>query len=75
MLGNTLSPVTSIEILGRQLFGSKHAKNFLEAYNRAMSLRKFSYILVDLDVSTPSSLQLRANILGEDECEIVYQWG
>ena len=67
--------LSAIEILGRQLFGSKHAKNFLEAYNRAMSLRKFSYILVDLDVSTPSSLQLRANILGEDECEIVYQWG
>ena len=63
-----------IEMLGRQLFGRGKGGEFVEIYKKAMSVNTYGYLLIDLSAKTPTALQLRTNILGETEYQIVYQW-
>ena len=64
----------SVETLGRQLFGGQKAKVFLDIYNKCMSSRPFSHLLVDLSPNIPASIQLRSNLNKQDgDYEIVYQ--
>ena len=37
-------------------------------------MNSFGYLLIDLAANTPEALQLRTNILGETDYQIVYQW-
>lgn len=63
-----------IETLGRQLFGREKAKNFLNAYKRAIAGKPYGYMLADVSITTPEELSLRSNIANEGPCEIVYSW-
>ena len=63
-----------IETLGRQLYGKGNGNNFLNIYKRALSVNTYGYLLIDLGPNTPEILQLRTNILGETEYQIIYQW-
>jgi len=62
---------SQIATLGRQIFpGNK--KYFMSAYQAAISLKPFNFLLVDLSPRSDKSYQLRTNILpGQDT--IVYQ--
>ena len=66
--------MNQIETLARQIFGKGKAKEFVEIYKKALSINSFGYLLIDLAVNTPEALQLRTNILGETDYQIVYQW-
>ena len=66
--------VSSVETLGRQLFGGKKAKTFLEIYNKCMASRSYAHLLIDLAPNTPEIIQLRTNLNRQDgDYEIVYQ--
>lgn len=66
--------VGQIEVLGRQLFGKRKGSDFAEIYKRALSYNRYGYLLVDLGANTPEELQLRTNIVGETEYQVVFQW-
>lgn len=62
---------SQIAILGRQIFPG-NSKYFLDAYQKAIALKPFNFLLVDLSPRSDKSYQLRTNILpGQDT--IVYQ--
>ena len=63
-----------IENLGRQLYGTGRGSTFLDIYKRALTVNTYGYLLVDLGPNTPECLQLRTNILGETDYQIIYQW-
>ena len=63
-----------IELLGRQLFGKNKASDFGEIYKKALYVRNYGYLLIDLAATTSEELQLRTNIVGEPPFELVYQW-
>ena len=63
-----------IETLGRQLYGKGNGSKFLDIYKKALSVNTYGYLLIDLGPNTPESLQLRTNILGETDYQIIYQW-
>ena len=63
-----------IETLGRQLYGKSNSKEFLKIYKKALSVNTYGYLLVDISPNTPENLQLRTNILGESDYQIIYQW-
>ena len=66
--------LAQIETLGRQIFGKCNAKEFVIIYKKALSVNTYGYLLVDLAPNTPESVQLRTNILGETDYQIIYQW-
>ena len=66
--------IGQIEIIGRQLFGRKKSSDFVEIYKRALSYNKYGYLLVDLGPDTAEELQLRTNIVGETEHQVIFQW-
>ena len=62
---------SQIATLGRQIFpGNK--KYLMSAYQAAISLKPFNFLLVDLSPRSDQSYQLRTNILPEQDT-IVYQ--
>jgi len=62
---------SQIQTLGRQIFPGQ-TKLFMDAYQKAVSLKPFNFLLVDLNPRTDKSYQLRTNILpGQDT--IVYR--
>ena len=63
-----------VEVLGRQLFGKSRGCDFGEIYKKALDLRNYGYLLIDLTPNTPEELQLRSNIVNEHPFEIVFQW-
>ena len=63
-----------IENLGRQIYGKGKGNEFLNIYKRALSMNQYGYLLIDLGSKTPEVLQLRTNILGETDYQIIYQW-
>ena len=63
-----------IETIARQLFGKCKTNQFLQIYKKALTLQPYGYLRIDLTPKTPESLQLRTNIVGEQPCEIVFQW-
>ena len=65
--------IGQIEVLGRQLFGRKKGSDFTDIYKKALSYNKYGYLLVDLGPNTPEDIQLRTNILGETEYQVVFQ--
>ena len=69
VLFKTVRGVYQIEILGRQIFGSKHTRDFLDAYKCATE-SPYSYLLIDLHPD--ESHRLRANILPTDRFEQVF---
>lgn len=66
--------MSQIENLGRQIFGKSHSHDLLEVYKRALTYNKFGYLLIDLSVNTPQELQLRTNIVGETDYQIVFNF-
>lgn len=66
--------VQQVEYFSRQVFGKGRSKEFLEMHRAATKASPFGYIFIDLALNTPESLQVRSNVVGEGECEIVYQW-
>ena len=66
--------MNQIECLGRQIFGKGKTKEFVEIYKKAVSMNSFGYLLIDLSANTPEPLQLRTNIIGETEYQVVFQW-
>ena len=66
--------LSQIQCLGRQLFGSGHSTKFLEIYRQVIFRKPYSYLLVDLSINTPESLQFRSNIVDEPPGELVFQW-
>ena len=62
-----------VEILGRQIFGKKHAEEFGEVYKRSVTNKKYGYLLVDIAANTPENIQLRTNIVDEESYETVFQ--
>lgn len=65
--------IGQVEILGRQIFGKKNGNEFGDIYKRAISMKKYGYLLVDIAANTPEQLQLRTNIVEETLYETVYQ--
>lgn len=66
--------IGQIEMLGRQLYGKRKGPDFAGIYKRALSHNKYGYLLVDLGPNTPEELQLRTNIVGETEYQVIFQW-
>ena len=66
--------IGQVELLGKQIFGKNRAKDFGEIYKKALSLRNYGYLLIDIAVTTSEELQLRTNIVGEVPFELIYQW-
>ena len=66
--------LSQIQCLGRQIFGRERANQFVEIYKYAVYSRPYGYLLVDLGINTPESLQFRSNIVGEPPGERVFQW-
>ena len=63
-----------VEVLGRQLFGKNKGYEFGEIYKKALGLRNYGYLMIDLAPDTPEEIQLRSNIVNEQPFEIVFQW-
>ena len=55
----------SVEILSRQIVGSKSSKKLLEAYKLAIS-KPYSHFLIDVRVDTPQELMLQSNTFCEE---------
>ena len=66
--------LSQIQCLGRQLFGSSNSAKFLQIYQQVVFRKPYSYLLVDLSINTPESLQFRSNIVNEPPGELVFQW-
>jgi len=73
--------LSQIEVLGRQLFGKQLASKFVGIYTAAVLKRQpYSYLLVDLDIRTPSEVQFRTDIITTTTTtttnghQHVYQW-
>ena len=63
-----------VELLGRQLFGRNKSIDFGEIYKKALGLRNYGYLLIDIAATTSELIQLRTNIVGEAPFELIYQW-
>ena len=63
---------TQVECLARQCFGKSKARKVVEIYNHATKKNPHAYLLMDLDLYTPSKLQFRTNITGDTTREIVF---
>ena len=59
-----------IKYLGRQLFSHK-AERLYEAYLDAIKMKKWGYLLVDLNHDTPDWARLRTNFFPADEGHVV----
>lgn len=66
--------LSQINLLGRQIFGKDHASSFTEIYKTSVFSRPYGYLLVDLGINTPDSLQFRSCIADEAPYERVFQW-
>ena len=66
--------LSQIHCLGRQIFGKEKANQFVDIYKYAVYSQPYGYLLVDLGINTPKSLQFRSNIVGEPPGERVFQW-
>ena len=66
--------MNQIECLGRQIYGNKRSKDFLQIYQTAIKRQPYGYLLVDLSVKTTPAHQFRTNIVGEHPFEVVLQW-
>lgn len=66
--------LNQIECLGRQIYGNKRSKDFLEVYKAAIKKQPYGYLLVDLSIKSRETHQFRTNIVGEGPFEVVFQW-
>ena len=66
--------LNQIECLGRQIYGNKRSKDFLDIYKAAVKKQPYGYLLVDLSIKSHESHQFRTNIVGEPPFEVVFQW-
>lgn len=66
--------IGQLEILDRQIFEGKRAKEFLEIYRKVCLEHLHEYICVGKGPRAPDSINLRSNTIREEPCEIVYQW-
>ena len=66
--------LSQIHCLGRQIYGKEKAKVFVDIYKFAVYSRPYGYLLVDLGINTPESVQFRSNIVGEPPGERVFHW-
>ena len=66
--------LNQIECLGRQIYGNRRSKDFLEIYKAAIKKQSYGYLLVDLSIKSRESHQFRTNIVGEGSFEVVFQW-
>lgn len=65
--------LSQIQTLARQIYGrGKMQQDIIELYKKVVLNRPFGYLLIDLALNTPTELQLRSNIAGEEPCEVVY---
>ena len=66
--------LSQVEVLARQIFGRAKSKNFLKAYQTALSNFSHGHILIDTQCSTPPELQVRSNLFKiQYPFEIVYE--
>jgi len=66
--------LNQVQCLGRQLYGSSKAKEFVEIYKKCLQYQSYGYLLVDLGIKCSEDYQFRTNIVGEPPCELVLQW-
>lgn len=52
-----------IDYIGRQLYGTGKAKEFVEVYKNVVLSNTYGYLMCDLPANTPTSLQLRSHSL------------
>ena len=65
--------LSQVQTLARQIYGrGKMSQDITELYKKVVLNRPFGYLMIDLALNTPSELQLRSNIVGEEACEVVY---